>query len=217
MYPNDWCRWTPVALSADVPAGTVIPAWTPTGQVALWRSQSGQLAASSDRCPHRGMRLSYGFVRGESLSCIYHGWSFARDGACQRIPAHPGLIPPDTINSRNQIATESQGVIWVVNEMQDEPPPAFDGHWPLRSMTFSAGIAQLEEAAGSKTDISGLIKCSFGDSTAFLLTVATSEHETLVHILVDGDATPAERIAISRAAEQLRRDAEGTPAKEEAL
>ncbi|MCO6188375.1 Rieske (2Fe-2S) protein [Rhizobium sp. L1K21] len=214
MFPNNWCKWTPVALSADVPAGTVIPAWTPTGDVALWRSQSGQLSASSDRCPHRGMRLSHGFVRGEALACIYHGWSYGRDGACLRIPAHPDLQPPASINTRNQITTEREGIVWVVNEAQDEPPPSFDGYWPLRSMTFQASIAALEAAAGAKADISGLIRCTLGGETAFLLAVTKGEAETIVHVLADKNASLAQRIAISQAGEQLRRDAESADALE---
>ena len=62
--------WTPVAISADLPAGTVLPVLVPAGKLALWRSQSGRLSASADRCPHRGMSLSHGFVRGEALSSI---------------------------------------------------------------------------------------------------------------------------------------------------
>ena len=54
MFPNAACQWIPVALSADVPAATVVPAWVPGLELALWRSASGQLAASNNRCPHRG-------------------------------------------------------------------------------------------------------------------------------------------------------------------
>ncbi|MGO7733734.1 Rieske 2Fe-2S domain-containing protein, partial [Rhizobium johnstonii] len=70
--------WTPVALSRDFPFGTVMPAWTSAGSIALWRSASVRISASADRCPHRGMRLSHGFVRGEALSCIYHGWIYGQ-------------------------------------------------------------------------------------------------------------------------------------------
>ena len=68
-------------------------------ELAVWRSASGRIAAWRDRCPHRGMRLSHGFVRGESLNCIYHGWTYGADGACRRIPAHPEVVPPATIRA----------------------------------------------------------------------------------------------------------------------
>ena len=42
-----------------------------------------------DRCPHRGMRLSMGFVRSDRIACLYHGWQYGTDGHCLYIPAHP--------------------------------------------------------------------------------------------------------------------------------
>ncbi|TIT21704.1 MAG: Rieske (2Fe-2S) protein, partial [Mesorhizobium sp.] len=41
MPPYPTGSWMPVALSADLPAGTVMPAQSPAGPVALWRSRSG--------------------------------------------------------------------------------------------------------------------------------------------------------------------------------
>ena len=60
--------------------------------IVIWRSVSGEARAWENRCIHRGMRLSFGQVRGEQLSCRYHGWLFdlngqvypyARDAACR--------------------------------------------------------------------------------------------------------------------------------------
>jgi Rieske [2Fe-2S] domain len=35
--------------------------------VVVWRGQDGKVHAWEDWCPHRGMRLSFGFARGKSL------------------------------------------------------------------------------------------------------------------------------------------------------
>jgi nitrite reductase/ring-hydroxylating ferredoxin subunit len=201
-------QWTPVALSVDVPKGTVVPAWIPSGRIALWRSQSGALAASSDRCPHRGMRLSYGFVRGETLSCIYHGWSFASNGRCQRIPAHPGLEPPETINLQNSVVDESGGIIWVALEQPKTQPPAFNTLSPLRTVMVAAGMDALEKATGSKASDHGVIPYVLKGETICLLPVAKGTSETLIHILVDQDASITDRISLSRVAEGLRRRVE---------
>src|SRR5690242_2290111 len=131
--------WRPVALSQDLPAGTVMPARIAAGSIALWRSQSDHVAASADRCPHRGMRLSHGFVRGEALSCIYHGWSYSQAGSCLRIPAHPGLAPPDTIRVATHEVEEAGSVIWVAVGTPASKPPRLDGLIPLRSLTAFAG------------------------------------------------------------------------------
>ena len=196
--------WTPVALSEDLPAATVMPVRVPAGPLALWRSRSGRLTASADRCPHRGMSLSHGFVRGEALSCIYHGWSYGPAGNCLRIPAHPGLAPPDAIRTVTYPVVEAEGMIWVAVGDPAASPPALAGLVPLRSLSASAGVAAIEAAAGVKANAEGLLA---GDAGNFLLSSA-KEGETLIHVLVAADAGPADRIFAARAAEGLRRMAE---------
>lgn len=197
----------PVALSADLPAGTVMPAQSPAGPIALWRSRSGRAAAFADRCPHRGMRLSHGFVRGETLSCIYHGWSYAQAGNCLRIPAHPALTPPDTIRVATQPVEDGGGIIWISVGEPAAGPPRFEGLAPLRSMLVEADVAALEVAAGTKIG-EGLLDYTHNSRTIRLLLAAEGQARTLMHVLVDEDSNPTERIAASRAAEALRRAAE---------
>lgn len=201
--------WVPVALSSDLPAGTVLPARIPAGALALWRSQSGRIAASADRCPHRGMSLSHGFVRGETLSCIYHGWSYGQGGNCLRIPAHPGLTPPEAIRTVTHPVTEADGVVWVAVGEPAATPPGLTGLVPLRSLTAFADIAAIEAAAGAKATAEGLLDA--GDIR--LLLSSTRDGETLIHVLIASDAGPADRIATGRAAEALRRTAEAIQKK----
>ncbi|MBX4969011.1 nitrite reductase/ring-hydroxylating ferredoxin subunit [Rhizobium binae] len=205
--PSDTAgSWTPVALSADLPPATVIPAWTPAGAIALWRSQSGRASASSDRCPHRGMRLSHGFVRGEALSCIYHGWSYSVAGGCVRIPAHPDLAPPETIRVAVQRVEESDGIVWVAVGEPALPPPRLGDLVPVRSLTLSAEIAAIETAAGGKANADGLIQLV--ESPWIRLLPAAQIGGTLVHVLVELERTVADRIMASRIAEALRRRVE---------
>lgn len=191
-----------------------MPAQISAGPIALWRSQSGQLAASADRCPHRGMRLSHGFVRGEALSCIYHGWSYARAGHCLRIPAHPGLTPPETIRVATYPAEESGGIIWIAEGAPGGKPPLYDDVVPLRSLTVRSGLAALEAAAGAKAVGASILWDAPGAPPCRLLVALQGESETLVHVLVPAGCGPAERIAASRAVEALRRQAEEIEAKE---
>ena len=65
--------WYPVAPSWQVrnaPVGIIRLGES----IVLWRDGAGKVHALEDRCPHRGMRLSFGFVRGDALNCLYHGW-----------------------------------------------------------------------------------------------------------------------------------------------
>lgn len=198
--------WTPVALSADLPPATVMPAWTPAGSIALWRSQSGRASASSDRCPHRGMRLSHGFVRGEALSCIYHGWSYSLAGGCIRIPAHPDLVPPETIRVAVHNVAESDGVVWVAVGEPAAQPPRFDDLVPLRSLTVESDIGALEDAAGAKVDSDGLIRIA--NLPWVRLLPAEQADRTLIHVMIEKDRGPADRVAASRITEAVRRQAE---------
>ena len=206
MHTQTTGRWTPAALSADLAAGTAMPASLADKAIALWRSASGRLTASDDRCPHRGMRLSHGFVRGEALSCIYHGWRYGQDGQCLRIPAHPDLTPPKTIRVETYPVVEQNGIIWIANGEDAGPPPALDGLTPLRSLNVSVGIAAIELAADVKADADGVLKSS--DDAFCLLLAPQGEAATTMHVLVPADATPAQRIAASRRAEALRLRAE---------
>lgn len=105
--------WFPVALGVDIPKETAAPARLGGKEIALWRGPDGQIHAWEDRCPHRGMRLSFGFVRNGNLACLYHGWQFGSNAACRHIPAHPELRVPGTIRATAYKTEERGGMIWV--------------------------------------------------------------------------------------------------------
>ena len=136
--------WVAVALTPDLPAGTAIPARIGPEDLALWRSATGVVRIWGDRCPHRGMRLSHGFVRGETLACIYHGWRYGLDGGCAHIPAHPALEPPKTITARVFGCHEEGGVIFGTLAPDTPPPRAPEGLVPLRSVEVAAPAGALE-------------------------------------------------------------------------
>jgi hypothetical protein len=155
------------------------------------------------------MRLSHGFVRGETLSCIYHGWSYGQAGNCLRIPAHPGLTPPETVRVATHDVEETDSVIWVAVGTPASKPPRFDGLTPLRSLTAFAGIAAIEAAAGAKASPEGFVEFDASTGAVCLLLSAWEDGQTLIHVLLKADAGPAAGIRASRAAESLRRRAEG--------
>jgi nitrite reductase/ring-hydroxylating ferredoxin subunit len=104
-------------------------------RLVAWRSESGGIGAWSDRCPHRGMRLSFGAVQNDSLICAYHGWTFGSDGYCQKIPAHPGNVPSRAARARIYPAVEADGYIWVcLGEPATDRPEPIEALRPIRSM-----------------------------------------------------------------------------------
>ena len=195
--------WTPVALVRDVPPLCVLPVCVDGIELALWRSATGRLAAWADRCPHRGMRLSHGFVRGEALSCIYHGWSYGSDGHCLRIPAHPDLEPPEAIRVPVYQATDSGGVVWVATEATDTAPPAVAGA-PLRSLTVDGAL----DWAHAGFSLSGPVaRGHLSGVGVTILVQPLPQGRQALHVLAD-DAPPAALKEVSRDLEGLRRQAE---------
>ena len=198
-------NWTPVALSQDVPASTASPGRVGDRELVIWRSASGKVAAWDDRCPHRGMRLSHGFVRGEFLSCIYHGWRYGADGQCRKIPAHPELTPPDAIRVPGCRVAERSGVIWVSEAETDAEAgevPEFPGFSGFRSLRVAADADRLAAALGGRGRI------AIGDCQVVALIQPLATGECGLHLLAPEGADADRLDALSVAVEALRRQAE---------
>lgn len=212
----------PVALSTDLVPKQVMRASVNAVDLAVWRSEGGVVSAWENRCPHRGMRLSHGFVRGESLACAYHGWHFETSGRCHYMPAHPELELPRTITPKTYDALESDGLIWVSVEGPATAVSLGDGLTPLRSLACDTGIASLQTALDKTTvtsplqDINTLseeplIYTAVLKDTPHELVLAVQSHspiKTLVHLLIADGADTNTRLSVSRWCETLRREVE---------
>jgi len=89
--------------------------------MVLFRTESGEVGALLDRCPHRNVPLSQGQVAGESLQCSYHGWEFATGGECTRIPGLCGAFDGRDRGAVAYPARDQQGFIWVYTNSEREP------------------------------------------------------------------------------------------------
>ena len=94
MYEALKPYWYPLALSTDV-VDKPVAAELLGERVAIYRAD-GKVRAVRDLCIHRGTPLSLGWIDGDTLVCAYHGWGYAPDGACVRIPSLPPgrAVPP---------------------------------------------------------------------------------------------------------------------------
>ncbi|MBE9028351.1 aromatic ring-hydroxylating dioxygenase subunit alpha [filamentous cyanobacterium LEGE 11480] len=87
INPNYWYA---VAWAKDVTADqqiTPVKIWNQ--EIALYRDQTGQIQAVEDICPHKGVSLHKGSVKGDNIVCAYHGWEFSPAGECSNIPYYP--------------------------------------------------------------------------------------------------------------------------------
>jgi phenylpropionate dioxygenase-like ring-hydroxylating dioxygenase large terminal subunit len=104
--------WHPVADS-DAVGARPLAAQVLGDALVLWRDDAGAAHAWTDRCPHRGARLSLGRVENGRLECPYHGWQFAPSGQCVQVPALPAFTPPAGHCVPTWQAHEEQGLVWV--------------------------------------------------------------------------------------------------------
>lgn len=119
--PNcfDWQEvWYPVHYVADLSKSQPTP-FTLLGRdiVIWWDKNASTWRVFDDKCPHRLARLSEGRVAEDGLlECPYHGWAFAGNGDCQRIPQQVTDGKAET-SKRACVASlptiEKQGMLFV--------------------------------------------------------------------------------------------------------
>lgn len=80
--------------------------------LVVFRDEEGRIGVLADRCPHRNLALSRGKVTEDGLRCAYHGWAWAADGKCTKIPAACGG-DCSAIRVKSYLAEEKQGFVWV--------------------------------------------------------------------------------------------------------
>lgn len=91
--------------------------------VVLYRKEDGEAVALEDRCCHRRAPLHKGRLVGDTLQCGYHGFVFAADGACIKVPGHDRL-PFRDVGVRNYKLHERHGFLWIWMGEKDAADPA---------------------------------------------------------------------------------------------
>lgn len=151
--------WYPVGRSDDAPHRHIHQAKLHGRELAVWRADDDVVNVWTNRCLHRGVRLTVGLNEGFELKCLYHGWRYAsRTGGCTYIPAHPADAPAQSIANRTFPAVERLGLIWTT--LDDDPgaepplPAALDpaSAFALRSLPFDASPGIVDEALASHYD-----------------------------------------------------------------
>ncbi len=113
--------WHPVWRSQDLAVGAALPARIMGEDFTLYRGEGGAPHAVAHRCAHRRTMLSAGFVEGDCIRCLYHGWKYDADGQCVEQPAELDEAFADKVRIRAYPTHEYLGLIFVF--MGDGPPP----------------------------------------------------------------------------------------------
>jgi nitrite reductase/ring-hydroxylating ferredoxin subunit len=198
---NDQAGWHPLALSTSIEPGSAAGARLFGNEFVVWRDAGGTAHVWEDRCPHRGMKLSFGFVRGERLACLYHGWQYNGAGACQYIPAHPDLAVPATIKVPTFSTQEQAGMIWTTLDDDPQPPPAVGaGVVSLCSLYLDCGVDAAIEALGAVRltpfGSDGLADTVVDRLAARLLTVIAGSERLLIGVQTISEGRTALHITI---------------------
>jgi nitrite reductase/ring-hydroxylating ferredoxin subunit len=206
--------WIPVALSADIEAGTSAGTLVNGEERVVWRDDKGAIHVWEDRCPHRGMRMSFGFVRGDHIACLYHGWRYDTGGQCRYIPAHPDLEVPQTIKVPTFAATERAGIIWMAPEGADAAnlstlPETAE---PVRSLyldmtaeaAISAVASTLPEGYSVSATSAATVTLQGNGTTVLIAAQPRAAERTALHMTVTGDISTATRRSLALWATDLR-------------
>jgi 5,5'-dehydrodivanillate O-demethylase len=116
--------WHPVALSKDVAEGRAIPLKVLGEELTLYRGDSGAAHLVGGRCRHRATLLHTGWVEGERIRCMYHGWKYAEDGACVERPAEKEQQPPAACKIPGYPVHEYCGLVFAW--LGEGPAPEFN-------------------------------------------------------------------------------------------
>lgn len=233
--------WFAVALSGGVETGTSSGTRLLGEEIVVWRDGTGAPHIWEDRCPHRGMRLSFGYVRSDRIACLYHGWQYGTDGHCLYVPAHPDLKVPPTITTWRHSCREEMGMIWAhLREAADAPPVPAEtvgrAVVPVRSLNVDCPaelladrLASFEMAPFHADLASGARRTSRREGSLVIVTIEKGDvSETVigglqplndgrsaVHLILAvsaGDYRGAGQLHFARLAETLRNDIEAEEA-----
>ena len=80
-------------------------------ELVLYRGDDGLVRALDAYCPHMGAHLAEGKVEGTSIRCMFHGWKFGADGACEDIPCLSKMIQVESL--QHHLTKEAYGLIWL--------------------------------------------------------------------------------------------------------
>src|SRR5487761_2764472 len=86
--------WQPVAVGRKLAAGSARALRILDEVLTLYRGESGTPHLVGGRCAHRLSALHTGWIEGEQLRCMYHGWKFDGMGRCTERPAERDTVTP---------------------------------------------------------------------------------------------------------------------------
>lgn len=128
LAPGAYARgWHIVLFSQELRVGEVKPLRYFDRDLVAYRGESGQAAILDAHCPHLGANLASGGgrVRGDTIACPFHGWTFNPQGQCVDIP-YAKAIPERAVNAlKGWHVLEKNGFIALWYSTDNEAPESY--------------------------------------------------------------------------------------------
>lgn len=130
-------------------------------RLVAFQGEDGELHVLDGYCPHMGADLSGGCVKGNSVVCPFHAWSWGPDGVCDDIPYAKRIPPKARIKSWPVL--EENHLLFVWNDPEGNPPIAeqriprieacFDAEWSaweVQEMKIETNCRELVDNVADK-------------------------------------------------------------------
>jgi 5,5'-dehydrodivanillate O-demethylase len=113
--------WLAIHRSEDLAPGHARPIRIMSEDYTLYRGETGKAQVMEHRCPHRGAPLHLGWVEGDAIRCLYHGWKFDCSGQCVEQPAEESGFARK-VKARSYPTGEHMGLVFAYFG-EGKPPP----------------------------------------------------------------------------------------------
>lgn len=128
LRPGNYARgWHIVLFSQELQVGDVKSLHYFDRDFVIYRGESGRAAILDAHCPHLGANLATGGgrIKGDTLACPFHGWTFDPSGRCVDIP-YASKIPEKAVNAlRGWPVLEKNGFIAIWYDSENSTTEAY--------------------------------------------------------------------------------------------
>jgi phenylpropionate dioxygenase-like ring-hydroxylating dioxygenase large terminal subunit len=121
----------------------------------IFKDETGKIVALEDRCCHRNVQLSLGYLQNGKAVCGYHGWEYNGAGHCVKIPSQlPETKIPPTAKIKSYPVSLVNNWVWLfmgnLDREERVPPPDITemGQWPYtyKSHIFKGDLESVAES-----------------------------------------------------------------------
>lgn len=128
--------WQPISIAEKLAKGAARDIKVMGEELTLYRGHSGTPYLIGGRCAHRCTVLHTGWIEGDQLRCMYHGWKYDGMGQCVEMPAEKGGHP-EQVRIAGYPLHEYAGLIFAY--MGKLPAPEFN--MPRKDELEAPGMA----------------------------------------------------------------------------